>query len=95
MFFEQALDAKLLHSYCLHPGTVGDMDKFTSIVIITQFLKASFSREAYPDVTLVGTVRHGWLRRTGSQRFSPCVSRKQNSSTIKLSVSSSPLLCNR
>ena len=53
MFFEQALDAKLLLLYCLYTGTVSDMDKFTSI--IKQFLKTSFSREAYPDVTLVGT----------------------------------------
>ena len=92
MFFEQALDAKHLLLYCLYPGTVGDMDKFTSIIIIKQFLKASVSREAYPDVTLVGTTL---TCATGSQHSSPGVSRKQNSSTIKLSVSSSPLLCNR
>ena len=73
------------------PGTVGDMDKFISIIIIKEFLKASVSREAYPDVTLVGTTL---TCATGSQRFSPGVSRKHNSSTIKLSVSSSPLLRN-
>ena len=55
MFFEQALDAKYQRLHCLFPSTAGDMDKLTSMIIIKQFLKASFFREACPDMTLIRT----------------------------------------
>ena len=92
MFFEQALDAKHLILYCLYTSTVGDMDKFTSIIIIKQFLEASFSGWACPGVTLVGTTLTCAM---GSPRFSPVFHGSKIRRRLKLSVSSSPLLCNR
>ena len=43
IFFEQALDPKYLRLHRLYQGTVGDMDKFTSILTITQLSFFPFS----------------------------------------------------